>query len=160
MSRTASFSGMLDGRTPLEHLTGETVDILEYLDFGFWDRVWYTEDAGVGETKLARFLEISHQVGSLMSYWVLPSSGVPESRTTVQRVTLPESSTEANISRFNAYDRKIAERYKESRLYKSGDKPNPDEYHDLISEDEDFAEEFNRTFSNDDINEDDFNHTP
>ena len=95
-----------------------------------------------------------------MSYWILPSSGVPESRTTVQRVTLPESSAEANISRFNAYDRKIAERYKESRLYKSGDKPNPDEYHDLISEDEDFAEEFNRTFSNDDINEDDFNHTP
>ena len=68
MSRTASYAGNLEGRTPLEVITGETVDISEYLDFGFWDRVWYKDNAGIGETKLARFLEISHQVGSLMSY--------------------------------------------------------------------------------------------
>ena len=26
----------------LEKITGETVDIIEYLDFAFWDLVWYT----------------------------------------------------------------------------------------------------------------------
>ena len=77
----------LQGRTPLELLTGETTDISEYLDFGWYDRVWYKEDAGLGDTKIGRFLGPSHKVGSLMSYWVLPKSGIIISRTTVQRVT-------------------------------------------------------------------------
>ena len=153
MSRTASHAGTLNGRTPLEHLTGETVDISEYLDFGFWDRVWFKENAGIGETKLGRFLGVSHQVGSLMSYWVLPESGNPESRTTVQRVTVPETLSEANITRFKRYDEKIALRFKEERLSKSGDKPNLESYQDLIEVDPDFAEEFTKTFSNDEVKE-------
>ena len=28
----------------LEKITGETVDITEYLDFAFWDLVWYASD--------------------------------------------------------------------------------------------------------------------
>ena len=39
MNRTASNAGNLKGRTPLELITGETPDISEYLDFGFYDRV-------------------------------------------------------------------------------------------------------------------------
>jgi hypothetical protein len=84
MQITASFASNLQGRTPLEALTGETPDISQYLDFGFYDRVWFKEDAGLGEIKLGRFLGVSHHVGSLMSYWVLPASGIPISRTTVQ----------------------------------------------------------------------------
>ena len=74
MQITASFAANLQGRTPLEALTVETPDISQYLDFGFYDRVWFKEDAGLGETKLARFLGVSHQVRSLMSYWVFPAS--------------------------------------------------------------------------------------
>ena len=37
MQRTASWSGSLEGRPPLEVLTGESLDISEYLDFGFYD---------------------------------------------------------------------------------------------------------------------------
>ena len=77
MQLTASFASYLQGRTPLEALTGETPDISQYLDFGFYDRVWFREDAGIGETKLGQFLGVPHSVGSLMSYWVLPSSGIP-----------------------------------------------------------------------------------
>ena len=71
---------MLNGRTPVEVLTGETPDISKYLDFGFYDRMWYKENAGIGKTKLARFLGVSHEVGSLMSYWILPASTIPVSR--------------------------------------------------------------------------------
>ena len=39
--RTHLFSNRIDGGIPLEKLTGETQDISEYLDFGFYDRVWY-----------------------------------------------------------------------------------------------------------------------
>ena len=28
----------------LENITGETVDITEYLDFAFWDLIWYSSD--------------------------------------------------------------------------------------------------------------------
>ena len=52
MQLTASTEGKLQGRTPLEFITGETPEISEYLDFGWYDRVWYKEDTGLGDTKL------------------------------------------------------------------------------------------------------------
>jgi hypothetical protein len=117
---TASYAGSLKGRTPMEALTGETPDISEYLDFGFYDLVWYKENAGLGEIQLGRFLDVSHSTGSLMSYYVLPSSGIPVSRTTVQRMTELEKSTEANKKRIIEYDAAIAARFKEERLGKTG----------------------------------------
>ena len=77
MQITASLAANLQGKNPLEALTGETLDISQYLDFGFYERVWFKENAGLGETKLARFLGVYHQVVSLMSYWVLPAIGIP-----------------------------------------------------------------------------------
>ena len=53
VNRTASNAGNLKGRTLLELITGETPDISEYLDFRFYDRVWFREHAGVGPTSLA-----------------------------------------------------------------------------------------------------------
>ena len=71
MQCTASVSGDLSGRTALEQLTGETPKISDYLDFTFYDWCWYNDNAGLEETKLGRWLGVSHDVGSLMSYWVL-----------------------------------------------------------------------------------------
>ena len=31
----------LNGITPIESVMGETLDILEYIDFDFYDLVWY-----------------------------------------------------------------------------------------------------------------------
>ena len=56
--------GGLSGCTPIESVTGKTVDILEYLDFGFYDRVWYHENAGLGERLHSRWLGVSHRIGS------------------------------------------------------------------------------------------------
>ena len=107
---TASFAADLQRRTPLEALTGETPDISQYLDFGFYDRVWFKEDAGLGETKLGRFLGVSHYIVSLVSYWVFPASGIPMSRTTVQQVTNLESQTQKCNIRFEVYERAISDR--------------------------------------------------
>jgi hypothetical protein len=41
MQRSTNTIYGLHGRTPLEELTGETPDISEYLDFGFYDWCWY-----------------------------------------------------------------------------------------------------------------------
>ena len=91
---TASFAADLQGRTLLEALNVEIPDISQYLDFGLYDRVWFKEDAVLGETKLGRFLGVSHHIGSLMSYLVFPARRIPMSRTTLQRVTSLESQTE------------------------------------------------------------------
>ena len=50
--RTSSDAADLKGLTPLERITRDTVDISEYLGFGFYDWCWYHENAGLGLTKL------------------------------------------------------------------------------------------------------------
>jgi hypothetical protein len=81
-----------------------------------YDLVWFKEDAGIGEIKIGRFLDVSHNIGSLMSYHILPESGVPVSRTTVQRMTELEKSTDANKARISKFDQAIAKRSKRNDL--------------------------------------------
>ena len=87
LRQTVSFSRYADKRTPIEILTGETPDISEYLDFGFYDWVVFKENAGMGETLLGRFIGVSHSFGNLLTYFVLSKTGKVMSRSTVQRVT-------------------------------------------------------------------------
>ena len=49
MSLTADSSFALEGQTPIEKVTCETPYISEYLDFRFYDWVWYKDNAGVGD---------------------------------------------------------------------------------------------------------------
>ena len=114
MRLTVRHSGKLQVRTPLEYMTGEMPDISEYLDFGWYDRFWYKEDAGLGETKIGGFLVPSHQVGSLMSYWIQPASDIPLPRTTVKRIMYLETCTNANKSRFKVFEDAIQEQYHEN----------------------------------------------
>ena len=48
-----------------------------------------------------------------MSYWILPASGIPVSRTTVQRITYLERCIDANKSRFKLCDDAIKEIFHE-----------------------------------------------
>ena len=85
-------------------ITGESVDITEYLDFGFYDWIWFKDNAGLGETKMGRWLGVSHHVGPLMSFWILTSGSKVLSRTMVQRVTNLGLQLEENIARCRALD--------------------------------------------------------
>ena len=80
----------MDGDVPLEKITGEIEDISDYLDFGFYDQVWFHEDAGLGERGLGRWLGISHRTGGAVFYWILKANGYVVSGTTVQRITNTE----------------------------------------------------------------------
>ena len=155
MNHTASYSGRLQGRTPIEALLGETPDISEYLDFGWYDLVWYKEDAGLGDVKLGRFIGVSHSTGSLMSYFILPASGIPISRSTVQRVTENEKTTDANRERITSLNRRLAEKFKEERLVSSDTtfKPIPGDWPDIFDDDPEFLAEFSKPFDNVDVKE-------
>ena len=86
----------LDGCVPIEEVTGETADISEYLDFGFYDQVWYHANAGLGERLHGLWLGVAHHIGSLMSYCILTQTGSVIARTTVQRVTSLEYQVDEN----------------------------------------------------------------
>ena len=116
MQITASFAADLQGSTPLEALTGETPDISQYLEFVFYAWVWFKEYSGLGETKLGRLLRVSHHIGYLMSYCILPAYGITMSITTVQRVTNLESQTEQCNKRFDMYGRSIADRFNDVNI--------------------------------------------
>ena len=111
-SLSVSSSKYAKGRTPMEYISGETPDISEYLDFSFYDWVVFRNNAGVGPSKIGRWLGVSHKVGPLMSYWILPVSGIPISCVTVQRLTNLEQQTTVWKKRMEEYDEKIAERLK------------------------------------------------
>ena len=95
------------GRTPLEIITRITLDISEYVDFGFYDWVVYKTNAGVGDPEIARWLGVSHRVGQLMSYWVFPESGIPISCTTVQRLTIAEQQTDEWKERMMKFEQSV-----------------------------------------------------
>ena len=99
------------GRTPLEIITGETPDISEYLDFGFYDWVTFKSNAGLGRPELGRWLGVSHRVGPMMSYWVLPPSGIPISCSTVQRLTNLEKKTEVWASKLEEFNKGLKAKF-------------------------------------------------
>ena len=160
MQLTATNAADLNGRTPLERVTGETPDISQYLDFGWYDWVWYKENAGLDVPRLGRFLGIADSYSNIMTYHVLPASGIPVAAGTVQRVTYVEQQTDSVRQRMSEFNRYIQDKFKEGRLAVDGDKPVLDDWAELLDDDEDFAAEFNRLFDNPDVAEADDSFDP
>ena len=93
-----------------------------------------------------------------MSYWILPSSVIPVSRTTVQHVTYLETCTYASKQRFGVYDKAIKERYHEKYTEEAfvgpkSNKPTMEMWAELAEDDEDFQSEFNKVIDNPDVKE-------
>ena len=83
----------LNGRVPIERVTGETVDILEYIDMLFYDWVHFVESDRLEAPQIGRWLSIANHHGGAMTYYVLKANGPVLPRTTVQRVTNLEQQT-------------------------------------------------------------------
>jgi Reverse transcriptase (RNA-dependent DNA polymerase) len=98
-----------DRRTGYEEVTGQTPDISEWLDFEFYDLVWWL-DRPVKPNftdytrRLARWLGVSHRVGSDLSYWLITEGGKIISKTSVEHVTRDDYlqvDKKAEIDEFN-----------------------------------------------------------
>mmetsp|Transcript_34844 Transcript_34844/g.53423 ORF Transcript_34844/g.53423 Transcript_34844/m.53423 type:complete len:144 (-) Transcript_34844:2527-2958(-) len=76
-SRILACIAPANGRLSLEEVLGDAVDLSEYLDFDFFDQVWFWEpNAGEKEERQpGRWLGISNRYGAAMCYWVLNSNG-------------------------------------------------------------------------------------
>jgi hypothetical protein len=100
-----------DPRTGYEEVIGQTPNISEWLDFEFYDLVWWldrpTKPNFTNITpRLARWLGVSHRVGSdLRSYWLITKSGKVISKTSVEHVTRDDylqADKKVEIETFNA----------------------------------------------------------
>ena len=56
--------------------------------------MYHRTDGGLGINEIGRWLGISHRIGPVMTYWVLPRSGIPVSTDTVQMITQAELQTD------------------------------------------------------------------
>jgi hypothetical protein len=77
----------------------------------------------------------------------------------VQRVTNLEQQTAKVIDTFNKFDQAVAVKLKSPIQGFKGDKPNPEDWADLIDTDEDFREEFENIYNSDKVKEAD-DYTP
>ena len=103
-----------DQRPGIERLTGDTIDISEWLDFDFYDRVWYWDqkkmDMTEEQAKIGRWLGIAHRIGSDMTYWILTESGKVIARSTVQHITTTDMSADAMKTRMSTFDTNLLTR--------------------------------------------------
>ena len=100
----------------IECVMGQTVDISEWLDFDFYDRVWYWDTPkhgmNVGQARISRWLGITHHVGTDMTYWILTEAGHVIARSTVlQHITVSDMATDVIKGRVVAFDARLLTRF-------------------------------------------------
>ena len=71
----------------------------------------YRNNAGLGVPEVGQWLGVSHRVGQLISYWILPKSGIPVSCTTVQSITKLEKQTYEYKARMKDFDVKLEQKW-------------------------------------------------
>ena len=127
----------LHARTPHEILTGNTPDISEFLEFTWYEPVWYYKPAPFPEQtrKLVRWIGVAHRVGQAMCFWLLPMTGVPMARTTIQKIQQDDLTTDLVKNEIIQLDRAI-----EHNL-KVGDLQMFSLYHENLYEEDIAAEE-------------------
>jgi hypothetical protein len=99
------------GRPGIKEVTGDTIYISEWLDFEFYDYVWYWDEKKVDMTNeqclIGRWLGTAHQIGSNMTYWILMKSGHVIAWSTVQHVITSDMSQPAIQEQVKAFDTAI-----------------------------------------------------
>jgi hypothetical protein len=136
-----------DQRPGIERVMGHTVDISEWLDFDFYDRVWYWDQRKMDMTdeqaRVGRWLGIAHRVGSDMTYWILTQSGQVIARSTVQHITVSDMATDATKARIQSFDSSLLTRLNDEAF--TLDHPNHVFY--LQDDDEDLCGQPHRCYS-------------
>ena len=95
MNLMVNYSKYSNERVPIKIITGITPDISQYLDFTIYCWVSFQPDGGLGANQIRRWLGVSHQVGPMMTYWILPKSATPISTDIVQ--VIPQGKLESEV---------------------------------------------------------------
>lgn len=101
----------LDGRVPTEIVDGNTPDISEYVQFDWYQYVWYHDPAVQfpnDSKRLARWIGVAHDVGNPLTFWILPESCRVIARSTVWSLTEDETADPIVQSRMAELDLSIS----------------------------------------------------
>ena len=155
MNVTVNYSKYSDGRVPLEIITGITPEITEYLDFTIWGWVHFRSDGGLGITEIGKWLGVSHRVGPMMTYWVLPKSGIPISTDTVQAITEAELQTDVVKRKIKQWEDGTAHVFEAKTVDVTWDldEVRQENIFDYENEDEEFHRNFSATIDADTFEE-------
>ena len=107
----------LNDRVPCEAIEGNTPDISEYAQFDWFQYVWYHDPAVQfpnDPKKLGRWIGVAHDVGSPMTFWVLPASCRVLARSTVFPLTQDETSDPLVKARLVELDLAVTEKIGDS----------------------------------------------
>jgi hypothetical protein len=115
-----------DGRSGYEQVTGKTPNISEWLDFEFYDLVWWWDRPNKpninDETKrLGRWLGVSHRVGSDLCYWIITDSGQVVLKTSVEHVTHDDYLNKDTKAKVKEFEKKLGERLDDSNFILQGE---------------------------------------
>ena len=112
-------------------VTGRTPDISEYVEFKWYDLLWYYDHEDFPEDRrhLGWWLGVAHRVGQACCYYILPESGERIVRSTIQAVTDDERKSVVFQEKQKAFDLAI-----ESKLGQADIPTMPNEF--LVDEDE------------------------
>jgi len=96
----------------MEALTGNTLDILEYLEYEGYQPVWILNLGSLSEETriIGRRLGVSHRIGQAMCFWVSPPSGIPIIRTTIQVIIQDELCCKEIQDHLASFNRGIQEK--------------------------------------------------
>jgi len=103
----------LNNRTPYEMVTGRTPDISEYLDYGWYDTLWYYDQEANfpnERRKLGKWLGVAHRVGQALCYYILNENAQVIVRSTVQPISKEEFNTQIIQQQISELDQRIVER--------------------------------------------------
>ena len=106
-SRTASTIASERGRTPFENVMGWTPDISPYIQFRWYDWVYYLDPDG--ETKIGRWIGAADEIGGGDAMWILPLSCRPIVRSTVWAIPREDFDVAVKNNEREAFDRRVAE---------------------------------------------------
>ena len=121
-------------RSGYEELTGNTPNISEWLDFAFYNLVWYHVPSNKPTTPpraLGHWLGVSHRVGSALCYWILTRSGKVISSTTVNHVTQADTRDPHNAQHIRDFDSAVRARLEDTNFTSNdvpGDSPYIEDY--------------------------------
>jgi hypothetical protein len=130
-----------DRRTGYEVVTGQTPDISEWLDFKFYDLVWWLERSEkpnvTDQTQcLAWWLGVSHRVGSDLCYWLITESGKIIAKTSVEHVTRDDYLQTNKKAKSDAFNQRLEEPLDNANFVIDGEGEFDSMYLDDIEDDE------------------------
>ena len=97
-----------NGRSGMERITGDTVDISEWTDFDLYELCWYWDTPNDWEnSKLRRTIGVSHRISSLLCYWILNDIGTLLARKTVQHMIRDEIAKTKIMNQIQDYHKKL-----------------------------------------------------